>query len=194
MYSRFFFAIGWLGIATFGALAAEPTAAKRDLPRLKPTEPADALGTFTLKPGFRIELAAAEPLVVDPVAMAFDEHGRLYVIEMIGYSEHRKDRLGQVRLLEDTDGDGQFDRSNVYAHDLAWPTAVVCYDGGIFVGVTPDILYLKDTDGDHMADERRVVFTGFGNEITKLNMQSLMNSFRWGLDNRIHGTASGTPG
>ena len=194
MYCRLFFAIGWLGIATLGASAAEPTAAKRDLPRLKPTEPADALGTFTLKPGFRIELAAAEPLVVDPVAMAFDEHGRLYVIEMIGYSEHRKDRLGQVRLLEDTDGDGQFDRSNVYAHDLAWPTAVVCYDGGIFVGVTPDILYLKDTDGDHMADERRVVFTGFGNDVSKLNMQSLMNSFRWGLDNRIHGTASGTPG
>ena len=194
MFRRQFIVIAWLSLSGLVAAAAEPEAAKRDLPRLKPTEPAEALGTFTLKPGFRIELAAAEPLVADPVAMAFDEHGRLFVVEMIGYSEHREDRLGQVRLLEDTDGDGRFDRSTVYARDLAWPTAVACYDGGVFVGMTPDILYLKDTDGDARADERRVVFTGFGNEVAKLNMQSLMNSFRWGLDNRIHGTASGTPG
>ncbi len=194
MFRRLFFVFSWLGLFALALSAAEPEAAKEDLPRLKPTETADALGTFTLKPGFRIELAAAEPLVTDPVAMAFDENSRLYVIEMIGYSEHRDDKLGQVRLLEDTDGDGRFDRSTVFAGDLAWPTAIACFDGGVFVGVTPDILYLKDTDGDRKADERRVVFTGFGNEVTKLNMQSLMNSFRWGLDNRIHGTASATPG
>ncbi len=194
MLRRLFFVFSWLGLLALALSAAEPEAAKGDLPRLKPTEPAKALATFTLKPGFRIELAAAEPLVTDPVAMAFDENNRLYVIEMIGYSEHRDDKLGQMRLLEDNDGDGRFDRSTVFAGDLAWPTAVACYDGGVFVGVTPDILYLKDTDGDRRADERRVVFTGFGNEVTKLNMQSLMNSFHWGLDNRIHGTASGTPG
>ena len=174
--------------------AAEPEAAKQDLPRLKPTEPSTALGTFTIKPGFRIKLAAAEPLVADPVAMAFDENSRLFVIEMIGYSEHRDDKLGQVRLLEDIDGDGRYDRSTIYARNLAWPTAIVCYDGGVFVGVTPDILYLKDTDGDRKSDERRVIFTGIGDGVNRLNMQSLMNSFRWGLDNRIHGTASGTPG
>ena len=106
MFSRGLFVVACLGLSVPAAIAAEPEAAKRDLPRLKPTEPAEALGTFTLKPGFRIELAAAEPLVADPVAMAFDEHGRLFVVEMIGYSEHREDRLGQVRLLEDTDGDG----------------------------------------------------------------------------------------
>ena len=141
-----------------------------------------------------IQLVAAEPLVVDPVAMAFDEHGRLYVVEMIGYSEHREDQLGRVRLLEDENGDGQFDRSTVFADNLAWPTAVACFDGGVFVGATPDILYLKDTDGDRKADERKVALTGFGEGVKRLNMQSLMNSFRWGLDNRIHGSASGTPG
>ncbi|MBT4900961.1 MAG: cytochrome C, partial [Verrucomicrobia bacterium] len=183
-----------LGLSGLAISAAEPEAAKRDLPQLKPIEPADVLGTFTLKPGFRLELAAAEPLVADPVAMAFDENSRLFVIEMIGYSEHRDDKLGQVRLLEDTDDDGRFDLSTIFARDLAWPTAIVCYDGGVFVGATPDILYLKDTDGDRKADERRVVFTGIGDSVNRLNMQSLMNSFRWGLDNRIHGTASGTPG
>ena len=194
MFRRLFFVFSWLGLFTPILSAAEPEADKRDLPRLKPTETADALSTFTLKSGFRIELAAAEPLVADPVAMAFDENGWLYVIEMIGYSEHRDDKLGQVRLLEDTDGDGRFDRSTIFARDLAWPTAIVCHDGGVFVGVTPDIIYLKDTDGDRKADERRVVFTGIGDGVNRLNMQSLMNSFHWGLDNRIHGTASGTPG
>ena len=70
------------------------------------------------------------------------------MVEMIGYSEHRDDRLGRVRLLEDENGDGRFDRSTVFAADLAWPTAVACFDGGVFVGATPDILYLKDTAGD----------------------------------------------
>ena len=194
MFRHLIFLLTCLGLSGFAISAAEPEAAKRDLPRLKPTEPAAALGTFSLKPGFRLELTAAEPLVADPVAMAFDENSRLFVIEMIGYSEHRDDKLGQVRLLEDTDGDGHFDHSTIYARDLAWPTAIACYDGGVFVGVTPNILYLKDTDGDRKADERRVVFTGIGDSVNRLNMQSLMNSFRWGLDNRIHGTASGTPG
>ena len=194
MFRHLIFLLTCLGLSGLAISAAEPEAAKRDLPSLKPTEPAAALGTFSLKPGFRLELTAAEPLVADPVAMAFDENSQLFVIEMIGYSEHRDDKLGQVRLLEDTDGDGHFDRSTIYARDLAWPTAIACYDGGVFVGVTPDILYLKDTDGDRKADERRVVFTGIGDSVNRLNMQSLMNSFRWGLDNRIHGTASGTPG
>ena len=194
MFHRLFFVFSWLILFALAFSAAEPEALKRDLPRLKPTEPADALATFTVKSGFRIELTAAEPFVTDPVAMAFDENSRLFVVEMIGYSEHRDDRLGQVRLLEDENGDGRYDRSTIYAGDLAWPTAIVCHDGGVFIGATPDILFLKDTDGDQKADERRVIFTGIGDGVNRLNMQSLMNSFRWGHDNRIHGTASGTPG
>ena len=187
------FLIAWL--AGFGlAKPAEPATKKSDLPRIAPTSPSDALATFSIREGFSIELVAAEPLVVDPIAMAFDENGRLFVVEMIGYSEHREDRLGRVRLLEDENGDSRFDRSTVFASDLAWPTAVACYDGGVFIGANPDILFLKDIDGDRKADERRVVFTGFGEGVKRLNMQSLMNSFRWGLDNRIHGSASGTPG
>src|SRR5262249_58054133 len=103
-----------------------------------------ALATFKVKPGFRLELTAAEPLVVDPVAMSFDENGRLFVVEMRDYSERRAERLGRIRLLEDTDGDGRFDKSTVFADDLGWPTAVICYQGGVFVGCTPDILYFKD--------------------------------------------------
>jgi putative membrane-bound dehydrogenase-like protein len=170
--------------------AAEPIAKPEQLPRLKPTEPEDALKTFEIAEGFRIELAAAEPEVVDPVSMSFDAAGRLYVVEMIGYSERRDDQVGRVRLLEDRDGDGRFEKSTVFARDLAWPTGVICWKGGVFVVVTPDLLYFRDSDGDGVADERRVIFTGFGKESSRLNMQALPNSLRWGLDNRIHGVTS----
>ncbi|MGE5194688.1 MAG: PVC-type heme-binding CxxCH protein, partial [Deltaproteobacteria bacterium] len=157
-----------------------------ELPRIPPHEPADALATFKTLPGFRLEQAAAEPLVHSPVALSFDENGRMYVVEMIDYSEQDKDFLGTVRLLEDTDQDGRFDKSTVFADKLSWPTAITCCDGGVFVGAAPDIFYLKDTDGDGKADVRKVVFTGFA----RSNVQGLFNSFHWGLDNRIHGATS----
>ena len=170
-----------------GALAAEPEADVGDLPRVPATEPDKALTAFKVKPGFRVELAAAEPNVRDPVALSFDEYGRMYVVEMRDYSERRDERLGEVRLLEDTDNDGRFEKSTVFADGLPWPTAVICYGGGVFVATTPDILFLRDTNGDGKADERRVVFTGFGKGVERLNVQALPNSFNWTLDNRIHG-------
>jgi putative membrane-bound dehydrogenase-like protein len=157
-----------------------------ELPRIPPKEPAEALNTFQVIPGFRIEQVAAEPLVRDPIAMSFDEDGRLFVIEMCDYSEQDKEFLGRVRLLEDADGDGRFDKSTVYADKLSWPTAIVCSGGGVFVGAAPDIYYLKDADGDGKADERRTVFTGFRRD----NVQGLFNSFQWTLDNRIQGATS----
>jgi putative membrane-bound dehydrogenase-like protein len=174
--------------------SAEPSLDPKDLPRTPPVEAKDALRTFKIKPGFHLELVAAEPLVRDPIEMCFDENGRLFVVEMIDYSELRdaQPHLGRVRLLEDTDEDGRFDKSTVYADDLPWPTAVFCWAGGIFVAATPDIFHLKDTNGDGKADVRRVVFTGFASDYAPyatntLNMQAMVNSFRWGLDNRIHG-------
>jgi len=80
---------------------------------------------------------AAEPLLASPVAIAWDENNRLFVAEMRGYSEDQDDRLGRIRLLHDNDGDGRPDRATVFADGLVWPTAVCCWDGGIFVGVMP---------------------------------------------------------
>ena len=169
---------------------------------IPPTPPEEAQATFEVEPGFHIELVAAEPLVMDPVCMSFDERGRLFVAEMRGYNQGNRapasearalalntEKLGCVKLLEDTDGDGRFDSSTVYVDDLIWPNGLIAYDGGVFVAVAPEMLYCKDTDGDGRADIRRVVFDGFGFS----NWQHLPNSFRWGLDNRIHG-ASGSGG
>ncbi len=177
-----------------GVNAAPPELTRADLPRVLPVETSNVFQTFQLKPGFNLQLAAAEPLVVDPIEMCFDENGRMFVVEMRDYSERREEQphLGRIRLLTDPDGDGVFDKATVFAEDLPWPTGVCCYAGGIFVAATPDIIYFKDTDGDGRADVRQVVFTGFGaGREDKLNVQALVNSLRWGMDNRIHGQTAG---
>jgi putative membrane-bound dehydrogenase-like protein len=183
-----------LVVFAFRALAAEPEVDPKDFQSFPPVEPRDAIATFQIREGFRVELAASEPNIASPVALSFDEDGRMYVVEMRDYSEHRDESLGRIRRLEDTDGDGFYDKSVVFADKLPWPTAIICYNGGVFVGATPDILFLRDNDGDGKADERKVVFTGFGKGVERLNVQQLLNSFNWGIDNRIHGATGGNGG
>ena len=172
--------------ATPGATAAAEDPNNTDyagqLPRIAPTAPADAVATIRVLPGFRVEQVAAEPLVLDPVAMAFDEAGRLFIVEMCDYSEQEHDF---VSLLVDSDEDGRFDRSTVYADHLSWPTAVICYDGGIGAA-SGHLVSQRQRWRWRGLRVRRKVFTGFGRD----NVQGLLNSFAWGLDNRIHGATS----
>lgn len=174
---------------------AKPEAAKSDsvdvdyageLPRIPPLEPDAALAKFHVAAGFEMQRVAAEPLVTDPIAMSFDENGRLFVVEMRDYSEDDKAFLGRIRLLVDSDRDGVYDQSTVYAEGLSWPTALLAVNGGVLVGAPPEIYFLRDRDGDGKADERKHLFTGFA----RSNVQGLLNSFQWGLDNRIHGATS----
>jgi putative membrane-bound dehydrogenase-like protein len=183
-------------IVCLGAAVWAATAQKKDvgseykLERVPGKTPQQSMATIEVAPGFRIELAAAEPQVIDPVALSIDENGKMYVVEMRDYSEKDKDFLGRIRVLTDEDGDGVYESSKVFLDHLSWPTAVHCYGGGVFIGDPPNILYAKDTDGDGVADVKQVIYTGF----SRKNVQGMMNTFLWGLDHRIYGTSSTTGG
>ncbi len=147
-----------------------------------PYSAGDALDTFEIEPGFSIELFAHEPDITDPVAMEFDEYGRIYVVESPGYPLETGELLGRVKLLEDTDGDGLPDRASVFADQLTMPTGVMRWKKGILVTDAPNILYFEDTDQDGRADERRVVLSGFA----FTNPQHTVNTPLYGLDNWIY--------
>jgi putative membrane-bound dehydrogenase-like protein len=165
--------------------AEERVADPKDLPRFPPVAARDALDTFQLRAGFRLEQVAVEPLVIDPIAFAFDADGRLFVVEMTDYN--RQGRHGQIRRLVDSDGDGRFDKATVFAKELRWPSAIHCYGGGVLVGSVPDLLFFKDTNDDGVADEKKVVLTGWGSRAGTLDPEGVFGSLAWGLDNRIHG-------
>ncbi len=156
-----------------------------------PPEQLEIAKTFQLKRGFRLELVAGENLVTNPVAMAFDENGRMFVLEAGGSSDLQP---GRVRLLEDSDTNGVFDSSTVYADNVSSPSALICYGGGVFVGAGGQIIYLKDTNSDGHADARREVFKSFGEPTNGNGGKVTITSLAWGLDNRIHAATAGLGG
>jgi putative membrane-bound dehydrogenase-like protein len=127
------------------------------------SRPIDALKAFDTEPGFAVTLVAAEPLVVDPVALAFDDRGRLFVAENRDYPTGSQDGrpLGVIALLEDTDDDGRMDKRTEFASGIAFPNGVMCWRGGVIVAAAPDAPWLKDADGDGRAEVREVLLTGF---------------------------------
>src|SRR5688572_11792005 len=147
-----------------------------------PYSPKDALQTFKIEPGFRIEPYIAEPDIRSPVAMEFDENGRIYVVENPGYPLNVEGKVGRIILLEDTDGNGRPDRRTIFADKLTLPTGVMRWKKGVLVTDAPDVLYFEDTNGDGAAEIRRVILTGFA----FTNPQHTVNSPIYGLDNWIY--------
>ena len=178
----------------YGSSKGAPTVdAAKELPRYPAVEPSAAISTWKVKPGFKLQLAAHEPQVRDPIAICFDERGRMFVCEMIDYSERRDElpHLGRVSVLEDKDGDGYYETSRVFADDLPWPTGLIWANGGLYVIATPDIWRFEDRAGRGVADHREKIFTGFGTGMKLINVQGMANSMQWGPDQRIHLLAGG---
>ncbi len=164
-----------------------------ELPRIPATAPKDTLKTFKLAPGFKLELVASEPMIRSPVAVDFDEDGRMYVAEFPEYNQHGNPKFkerGAIKVLEDTDNDGVYDKVSTLA-ELDSPVALACWDGGVFVGAVPHIWYLKDTKATGKADVKKIIYTGFGRDKAG---EAMLNSFRWGLDNRFHVSTSAAGG
>ena len=164
------------------ARGAEPDDDAPTAHRQTPLSPERELASFRLADRrLTIELVAAEPQLDSPVAVCWDADGRMFVAEMIGYPTGPT--AGQIRRLEDRDGDGRYEHATVFADGLRFPNGLLPANGGLFVTAAPDLLFLRDVDGDGTADQRTIVFTGFGEG----NQQLRANGLVWGLDNWIYG-------
>src|SRR5215204_2581877 len=151
-----------------------------------PKSPKQSLAAMQTHPGFEIELVAAEPLVVDPVAIDWGADAKLWVVEMRDYPmgiDGSWKPGSRVKVLEDTNGDGKYDKSTVFLDNLAFATGVTAWRNGALICAAPDIFYAEDTNGDGRADSVRKVFTGFDTG----NFQARVNSLNLGLDNWIYG-------
>ncbi|MEM7146278.1 MAG: PVC-type heme-binding CxxCH protein [Verrucomicrobiota bacterium] len=154
------------------------------LPRALPLSPEESMATIKVDGPWKLELVAAEPLVTDPVDVAFDEQGRLYVAEMRDYQgipEHGP-LLSRIRLLTDTNGDGKIDSSTIWADELDHCQGLCRLNGGFLVTTRDAVLFLKDTDGDDIADHREVLYRSNDPKHT----QVAVSSPRWGPDNAIY--------
>lgn len=182
----------WLTAGLCGLAACQTSAAKGAEPAVpgtvevdSPLSPEQALAAFRLDAGLRIELAASEPEVVDPVAARFDENGRLWVVEMRDYPNGPpagSPPLSRIKLLDDLDGDGRFETAQTFADELPFPTGLQPWQGGAIVTLAGKIVYLKDDDGDGRCDTRQTWYEGFAAE----NPQLRANHPRFALDNHVY--------
>lgn len=174
------------------------------VPGPAPKTPQESLKALKLKAGYEAMIVAHEPLVQDPVFIDWDAKGRMWVVEMGDYpfapGEKTKDggvgqekvsdlQAGRVKILEDTNGDGVYDKASLFLDGLKHPTGLAPWKNGVFIANIPDIFFAEDTDGDGKCDKRETWFTGF----TAGNPQHLVNGFCWGLDGWFYG-ANGDSG
>jgi putative membrane-bound dehydrogenase-like protein len=179
--SRLLAAFGLLAAATAGS--SSDSKAPPSLP--SPLSPQEALKHFRLDAGLRIELVACEPQIESPVAMAFDEDGRLWVVEMRDYPNGPppgKPPEGRIKVLEDKDGDGRYETSRAFADHLLFANGLMPWKGGLLVTAAPHIALLSDTDGDGKADRREVLYEGFATQ----NPQLRVSHPNLGLDNWVY--------
>jgi putative membrane-bound dehydrogenase-like protein len=169
-----------LAVASLSAVAQE----NEEFPPAK--SPQESLAAIETKPGLRVELVASEPLILDPVAIDWGADGKLWVVEMrdypMGMDGHWKPG-SRIKFLEDTNGDGIYDKATVFLDNLPFATGVTAWGKGALICAAPDITYAEDTNGDGKAEKIERIFSGFETN----NYQARVNSLTLGLDNWIYG-------
>jgi putative membrane-bound dehydrogenase-like protein len=164
--------------------------APKDSPVLSPV---DAMKTFFLPPGYRVELVASEPMIQEPVLVDFDPEGRLWVVEMLGYmpdiaATGEREPVGRISVLEDLNDDGKIeervDRKTVFLDRLVLPRALKVLDRGVLVAEPPNLWLARDTNGDLRADSKALVTNTYGR--LEANVEHNANSLLWALDNWMH--------
>ncbi len=149
--------------------------------------PAESQKLTQIPVDFDIKLFAAEPDITNPIAMSWDERGRLWIVESVDYPNTFKETDGaandRIKICEDTDGDGVADKFTVFADNLNIPTSMVFANGGVIVSMAPDFVFLKDTNGDDVADVREVIMTGWN----KFDTHAGPSNLQYGFDNKIWG-------
>lgn len=155
------------------------------LPWQFPLTPKDSLDYTQAPVGWRLELFASEPDIINPICLAWDERGRLWVAETTDYPNTVRDSGGndKIKILEDIDGDGKCDKVTVFADGLNIPTSLTFANGGVIVAMAPNFLFLKDSNGDDKADVKTILFSGWGQGDTHAGPSNL----RYGFDNWIWG-------
>jgi putative membrane-bound dehydrogenase-like protein len=152
----------------------------------KPLDAEESLKHMVTPVGFEPRLVVAEPAIRRPICMNWDERGRLWIAETVDYPNNRQSQgKGHDRIVicEDTKGNGRAEKITVFADKLSIPTGFTFYKGGVIVVQAPHTLYFKDTRGDGVADERRILFTGWGTADTHAGPSNL----HYGLDNWVYG-------
>jgi mono/diheme cytochrome c family protein/glucose/arabinose dehydrogenase len=163
-----------------------------DVPQAPALSPGEALKSFKLQPGYEISIVAAEPLVVDPVAMAIDPDGRLWVVEMRGFMPNvdgtgEDVRNGVIAVLEDIDGDGRMDKRTEFLNGLQMPRAIAHVKGGVLVGEPPNLWFCQDTDGDLRCDKKVVIVDNYGRQGP---VEHTDNGLMRGMDNWLYNAKS----
>jgi mono/diheme cytochrome c family protein/glucose/arabinose dehydrogenase len=151
-----------------------------------PLSAADELKTFKVEDGFKVELVVSDPAIEAPIAISFDDQGRMYVVEMRGFMTDLKgskesEPIGRVTLFVDKDGDGKYETSSIFLDNLVMPRSVMAVNGGALVAVPPNLFFCKDTNGDGKADVKELVTNKFGSGSAEHNA----NTPIWTMDNNV---------
>ena len=161
--------------------------------KLVPLLPEQSLAKFIVPEGYHMELVASEPMITEPVAIAWDGNAKMYVAQMETYTQDTdgtgtKDPKSRVMLLEDTNSDGKMDKSSVFIKDMVLPRMLLCVNHELLVNETDtyDIYSYKDTNNDGVSDVKKPVY--IVGKIAPGNLEHQRSGFVWNIDNYIYQT------